>query len=328
MKNLGTILSAIFLAAVLLLYMCTFEVRFTEVAIKKTWGKPTDTITEPGLKWKWPKPIQTVVVYDKRTQILEDRTEETRTFDSKNLLLTTFTLWRIEDPMKFHENFPGNEKDSVKIAEDKLRTTIIASKHAVVGKRKMNEFISTDPRERKLREIEQEIKELVARDARNQYAVQVIDFGIKKLGLPQQVTSTIFESMKSNETKKAEVYYAEGQAEAEAIVADAKAAKQRILAEAQRKVAAIETEAQRVVGEYYRQFDEYPQLRIFLDKLRTSTQALRDRSTIILESRESPFDVFEPEVRRNVRPERPPTEQPLLEDEQASRQVIKPDLMD
>ena len=58
MKNVGTILAAVFLAIVLLLYMCTFQVRFTEVAIKKTWGRPADdAIVEPGLKLKWPYPI-------------------------------------------------------------------------------------------------------------------------------------------------------------------------------------------------------------------------------------------------------------------------------
>jgi regulator of protease activity HflC (stomatin/prohibitin superfamily) len=134
--------------------------------------------------------------------------------------------------------------------------------------------------------------------------------------------------MKSKENRKAERYNSEGGATARRIVGDAEAAKERILAEARRKVAAIETEAQRVVGEYYKEFDEYPDLRIFLDKLRTTQRALRDRSTIILESREPPFDVFEPETRRMVRPEHPSTEQPLPEDEQASRQVIKPDLMD
>ena len=36
MKNLGTMFAAVFLAVVLVLYMCTFQVRFTEVAIKKT----------------------------------------------------------------------------------------------------------------------------------------------------------------------------------------------------------------------------------------------------------------------------------------------------
>ena len=112
MKNLGTILSAVFLAIILILYMCTFQVRFTEVAIKKTWGQPDKAaITEPGLKFKWPAPIQSVVVYDKRMRILEDRTEETRTVDGKNLLITTFTLWRIKDPSTFHTNFPGGVED-------------------------------------------------------------------------------------------------------------------------------------------------------------------------------------------------------------------------
>ena len=61
MKNTGTIVAAVFLGIVLLLYMCTFQVRFTEVAIKKTWGEARDQIAEPGLKAKWPYPIQSVV---------------------------------------------------------------------------------------------------------------------------------------------------------------------------------------------------------------------------------------------------------------------------
>jgi membrane protease subunit HflC len=298
MKNLGTILAAVFLAAVLLLYMCTYEVRFTEVAIKKTWGKPGDEpIVEPGLKWKWPKPIQTVVLYDGRVRILEDRTEETRTEKGSNLILTTFTLWRIADPLTFHERFPEEED-----GEDKLRTTIVTHKHAVVGNHTLNEFISTNPAERKLREIEREIMDLVARDARNEYGIELVDFGIKKLGLPKQTTTSIFDNMKSNEEKKATRYNTEGQATANAILAEANAAKERILAEALRKVGAIEAEAQHKVGEYYEEFDEYPELRIFLDKLRTAAMALQQRSTIILRSDEEPFDVFDPEARRAVRP--------------------------
>ena len=90
LKNLGSVLAAIVVAVVLVLYMCTFEVRFTEVAIKKTFGKPeVNAITDPGLKFRWPWPIQEIVVYDKRLRIMEDRTEETRTIDGKNLVVTT-----------------------------------------------------------------------------------------------------------------------------------------------------------------------------------------------------------------------------------------------
>lgn len=290
MKNLGTIVSAVFLAAVLLLYMCTFQVRFTEVAIMKTWGKPADkAITEPGLNFKWPPPIQTTVIYDKRIRILEDRTEETRTVDGKNLVVTTFTLWRIADPARFHTNFP----EGVKEGEKKLRTTVVAHKQAVIGQRRFDEFISTRPEERKIRQIEQEIQSLIAKDARSQYGIEVVGFGLKKLALPEAVTTAIFDSMKSHEQAKASRYRAEGDARAAAILADAHAAETRILSVVNDKVAGIEAEAQRVVNQYYKEFDEHPELRIFLDTLHTLGQALRKRATLIIDTQHAPWDVLD-----------------------------------
>lgn len=297
MKNLGTVVAAVILAIVLVLYMCTFQVRYTEVAIKKTWGRPDKAaITEPGLYFKWPRPVQSTVVFDKRIRILEDRTEETRTIDGRNLLLTSFTLWRIQDPARFHTNFPMGVEDG----EKKLRTTIVTQKHAVTGRHKFSDFVSTDPVKRKIRQIEEEMKEAVAKDAAEQYGIEVVDFGIKKLGLPQSVTTAIFESMRSHEEAKAGRFAAEGVATAAKILADARAAEERIMAEVDRKVAQIHTEAERVVSEYYKEFDEHPELRIFLDALRTATTALQERTTLILTDTESPWNVFNEEARRRV----------------------------
>lgn len=297
MKNVGTIAAAAFLAIVLALYMCTFQVRFTEVAIKKTWGRPQqDAIIEPGLYFKWPRPIQNVVVYDKRTRILEDRTEETRTQDGKNLLVTTFTLWRIEDPAQFHTNFPMGVEDG----EKKLRTTIITQKHSVIGKRGFAEFVSTDPKDRKLAEIEREMQDAVAADALGQYGIKVVGFGIKKLGLPQSVTTAIFDSMKSHEQAKAARYTAEGDARAADILASAKATEDRIMAAALQKAAEIEADAQRVVSAYYKEFDRHPGLRIFLDTLRTVREALQSRTTLILYTGEAPWNVFDEDERLRI----------------------------
>lgn len=297
MKNLGTILAAIFLVVVLVLYMCTYQVRFTEVAIKKTWGKPAPAaITEPGLKFKWPPPIQTVVLYDKRTRILENRTEETRTVDGKNLVVTTFTLWRITDPAKFHTNFPTGVEEG----EKKLQTTVIAHKHAVIGQHRFDEFVSTDPADRKLREIEKEIQSFVARDAKTEYGIEIMGFGIKRLGLPETVTTAIFDSMKSHEEAKAARYKAEGEARAADIIADARAAESRIMAAARQKVEEIRAEAQQVVSGYYKEFDAYPELRIFLDQLRTIGQALKERTTLFIDTGESPWNIFNKDTRRDV----------------------------
>ena len=43
MKNLPSIIAAVVLAAILLFYMCTFQVRSTEVAIVKTFGEADKT---------------------------------------------------------------------------------------------------------------------------------------------------------------------------------------------------------------------------------------------------------------------------------------------
>lgn len=297
MKNLGTVLAAAFLAVVLALYMCTFQVRFTEVAIKKTWGKPADeAISEPGLYFKAPRPIQTVVRYDKRTRLLEDRTEETRTVDGKNVLLTTYTLWRISDPVKFHTNFPGGVEDG----ERKLRTTIVTQKQTLVGKRKFSEFVSTNPADRRLGEIEAELKDAVARGALREFGVEVVAFGFKKLALPESVTTAVFSSMKEHEQSKAAQYRAEGEARAADILARARAMEGRILAAARQKAAEIEAEAQRVVSDYYKEFDRHPELRIFLDKLRTIRQALRERTTLVIDTKQAPWDVFNAEDRRQI----------------------------
>lgn len=298
MKNIGTIVAAAFLGLVLALYMCTFKVRFTEVAIRKTWGKPAaEAMTEPGLKFKWPSPIQSVVLYDKRVRTLEDRNEETRTHDGKNVVLTTFTLWRIDDPSKFNTNFPAGEADG----ERKLRSAVVTQRHAVVGKRMFDEFVSTDPVRRKLRDIENEVLARVIEDAKG-FGVEVVGFGIKKLSMPQTVTSSIFDSMKAHEEAKASKYIAEGNAKASDIQARAKAIEARIMSAARRKVSEIENEAQRVVSSYYEEFKENPELRIFLDELRTLAEALRKRTTLIMDTTESPYDLFRKERRDVVRP--------------------------
>jgi len=299
MKNVGTILAAAFLAAVLVGYMCTFQVRFTEVAIRKTWGKAEQqAIDDPGLKFKWPAPIQSVVIYDKRVRMLEDRTEETRTVDGKNLVVTTFTLWRIQDPAKFHTNFPAGVEDG----ERKLRTTIVTHKHAVIGKRRFDEFVSTSAEDRKIREIEQELQAAVARDASREFGIEVVGFGMKKLGLPQSVTGAIFESMKSHEQAKATRYVAEGEARAADILANARATENRILSAAQKKVSEIESEAQRVVSAYYTEFDKHPELRIFLDTLRTIREALQQRTTVVFDTTQAPWDVFDEKGRARFLP--------------------------
>ncbi|MCP4591512.1 MAG: hypothetical protein GY842_12270 [bacterium] len=291
MRNLPSILAALALLAVLLLYMCSYQVRFSEVAIVKTFGRAdpeTDVIRDPGLYPRWPFPIQSVEKFDTRIRILEDTIEETPTKDSKNLVVTTFTGWTIDDPYKFHIAYPAIE-DGEKALRDKIRS----HKKAVVGKHDFAEFVSTEPTERRLHEIEREMEAAFASDALDQFGVRTHMFGIKRLGLPEAVTKDIFENMKKREENKAANYRTEGEAKAAEIVAEAMAARERIMAVASRKADEIRNDGQRRVGEIYRAFTEHQELRIFLDKLKSLEELCKERITLILDTELAPVDLFE-----------------------------------
>ncbi|MBI4578859.1 MAG: hypothetical protein HY718_04100, partial [Planctomycetes bacterium] len=85
-RSLPSLVTGILLAVVLLLYMVTYQVRFTEVAVVRTFGRinqETGVNTEPGLYWKWPWPIQRVQTFDNRLQVTTTTGEENATKDGK-----------------------------------------------------------------------------------------------------------------------------------------------------------------------------------------------------------------------------------------------------
>ncbi|HUU84367.1 MAG TPA: SPFH domain-containing protein [Phycisphaerae bacterium] len=290
MKSWPTIVAAVALAIVLLLYMCMYQVRSTETAVVKTFGNvdPDSVKRDAGLYVKWPWPIQMVEKYDQRLRVLFDRTEETRTADSKNIILTTFTVWTIADPYEFHRRYK-NEADG----ERALRTKIRSHKLAVAGKHDFREFVSTDPAERHIQQIEQEMMDLVKVEAAEEFGVEIRLFGLKQLGLPEEVTKVVFDSMKKGEETKARNLRAEGLARANEIVAQSGAAEQRILAAAKRKVVEYRNQAQAEVSRIYAAFQEHEELRIYLDKLQALEEVLRKRTTLIFGPEKQPFDLFD-----------------------------------
>ena len=113
MKNIAVIILVVMIVAVMALYFVSFQVRQSEMALVLTFGKPTRPITEPGWKWKWPAPIQTLVKYDSRQTLFEGVEEETVTKGGEPIIVQTYLIWQIADPIKFRvavQDVPGAEK--------------------------------------------------------------------------------------------------------------------------------------------------------------------------------------------------------------------------
>ena len=291
-KNLMTVLIAAVLVAVFTLLLFTFQVRQSEVAVLTTFGKPAaNTIDRPDLYFKWPWPIQQVYRFDQRVQNFEDKYSENLTADNTMLLTSVYVGWKISDAKEFFPKFAGG---SVEAAQRQLETMLRSAKSAVIGKHNLSDFVNADPKQLKLEAIEDNIKTAVQGELASQnYGISIEFLGIKKLGLPESVTQTVFDRMKSER----QVLISKAQWEGEAKATEIKSAAERqaadVIANAQADATRIKGEGEAEAAKTLSVFQQNPVLAVFLLQLDTLKNSLNQKSTLIFDERTPPFSLFQ-----------------------------------
>ncbi|MDB6040115.1 MAG: hypothetical protein JWM99_3956 [Verrucomicrobiales bacterium] len=288
-RNSLTLVVGALLLIIFLLLLFTFQVRQTEVAVVTTFGKPTRFIDQPGLKFKWPQPIQRVYPFDKRIQNFEDRFEQVLTSDNYNVLVNVYAGWTIVNPQIFFSSFPAG---TAVAAEPALGAMIESAKNAAVGRHPFTDFVSTDPKQLKFVQIEDEMLNAVKADALAKYGIGIQFLRIKRLGLPESVTQKVFDRMQAERGREVERLKAQGDAEAMNIRSAADRDRAEILAKAESEATAIRGQGDAEAAKSFAAFEQNPTLAVFLLKLKALEQTLKDRSTLILDERTSPFDLL------------------------------------
>jgi len=289
-KNAITLVIAALLLVIFALLLFTFQVRQSEVVVVSTFLKPTDTITNAGLYVKWPWPVQSINRFDQRVQTFADIPSETLTADSTMLLVNVFVGWKISDAKEFFPKFPGG---STLAAQRQLENMLRSAKAAVVGKYNLADFVNSDPAQLKFSEIESNIQKSVEMElAKNNYGISLEFLGIKKLGLPENVTQSVFDRMKAERTKFITEAQFKGEAEATKIKSAAERQAADLIANAQADATRIEgagvAEAAKTLGV----FQENPTLAVFQLQLEALKNSLGQKSTLIFDERTPPFDLF------------------------------------
>jgi len=289
-KSLVTIVIAAVLVAIFVLLLFTFQVRRSEVAVKTTFGKPTDELNQPGLYFKLPWPVQQVYKFDQRVQTFEDKFSERPTADSALLLSSVYVGWKITDAKAFFPKFPGG---SVTAAQRQLEEIVGSAKAAVVGNHNLSDFVNANPQDLKFDAIEAEIKDIVqAKLATNNYGITVEFLGIQKLGLPENVTAAVFDRMKSERSKYISKAQFKGQEEADKIRSDAERQASDTINNAQALATRIQGEGEAEAVQSLKVFQENPELAVFQLRLAALKDSLNQKSTLILDERTPPFDLF------------------------------------
>ncbi len=287
MKNLTIAIFIVLVVVVLGLLLVSYMVRETESVLVTTFGKPTAEITEPGWKFKWPAPIQRFYKFDSRMRVLEAEMIETSAKGAVAIIVKTYVVWKIEEPLKFF-----NAVRTVKEAEKNLLSQINDVQNKVIGQHYFSEFVNNDESKIKFNQIETEMLADLRQTASDQYGIRIMTLGIKQLNVNEDVTKDVFERMRAERDHKTLTTIAEGKAEAATIEAEASSKKIELLAAAEARAKAIRGEGDAEAAKYYKLMDEDPAFAMFLRDIEALRKILEKRSTIVISADTEPFKLL------------------------------------
>ena len=287
-KRLITLIVGTALLLIFASILFIFQVRQSQTAVVTTFGSYSRTIDKPGLQFKWPWPIQKVYRFDNRLQNFERKFEQTTTGDAKPLIIEGYVGWKISNAKIFLERFNG---DMIK-AQQNPESLVRDAKNSVIGQHPFRDLISPREEDLKFDDIEEEIVEAIQAEAADDYGMRVEFAGIKQLGLPESNTQKVFERMRADRQRLVKQFQGEGESRAMEIRSKAEAESTRILNEARAKAIEIEGQAEARANEYYKVFQENPELAELLLGLEALEAATKEKTTIVADPNTPPFNLF------------------------------------
>jgi membrane protease subunit HflC len=285
MKNLAIPILVAVIFVVMVVYLVTFQVRETESAFVTRFGKPVREITKPGLYVKWPTPIEQVNKFDSRLRVLEaGQLSETTTKGAVPIILNTYVVWRIAEPLKFR-----NAYKTIANAERQLSSQISDTQNRIVGQHTFSEFVNSDPALVKFEPIQADMLTDLKNSALKDFGIEIKALGIRQLKVNEEVTKNVFERMRAERQRRTQATISEGDAEATKIKTEANKQKEVLLAAAEARAKIIRGQGDAEAAKYYEKLQEDPQLAMFLRDLEALQTTLKERATVVIPADAAPF---------------------------------------
>jgi membrane protease subunit HflC len=280
MKTGMNVFAALVVSALVVLGATIFTVDQRQHALVFQLGEVRRVIDEPGLYFKWPL-IQNVRYFDKRILTL-DAAEPERfiTSEKTNVLVDSFTKWRIIDPKLYYVSVAGDESR----AKTRLSQTVNAGLREEFGKRTVHDVVSGERDQ--LMELMREKADLDAR----KIGVQIVDVRVKRVELPSDVSESVYRRMDAERKRVANELRSQGAAEAEKIRADADKQREVIIAEAYRDAQKLKGEGDATAAATYAQaFQRNPEFYAFYRSLEAYRNSFNGKSDVIVVEPSSDF---------------------------------------
>ncbi len=265
---------------VLLGYGSTFTVREGQTAIRFQFGEIVQSDYKPGLHFKLPL-INSVRTFDARVQTLDMEPERFLTVEKKNLLVDSFSKWRVGNAEKFYTSVGGN----VFQANQRLDQIIKNGLRGEFSKRTLKEVVSGDRNQ-----IMQILTQTAQQEAKR-FGIDVLDVRIKRIDLPNEVSESVYARMRAERERVARDFRSRGKEAAERIRADADRQRTVTLAEAYRDAEITRGEGDaKAAGIYAKAYGKDPEFFRFYRSLHAYRKSFSGSDNIlVLDPKETKF---------------------------------------
>ena len=265
-----------------------YQVPKSRVAIVTRFGKLDRVKREPGPGLRFPWPIENVLTLDQRVQSFEGKDHEFKLPDQNILFLSVYVGYSIDDPKAFFGAFFNG---SITDAESKLEDMVHSAKNEVCGQHPFSDFVSTDERQIKLAQIEQQILDKVQIGVHtNNYGIDVKFVQIKKIGLPHTVTKSVFDRMTQERQFYIDKITSQGNLQVTRIKSAADREATNLLSDADAKAIEIRGEGEAQMMKSLVILQQNPALATFNMQMTALEQFLKKNTTLVLEPSSSPLE--------------------------------------
>ncbi len=272
----------IVVAAIVLLLLLdgVYTVRQTERAIVLRFGAVTSFDVAPGLHFKLPI-AETVKKTDARVLTLHTEPEQYYTLEKKPVTVDSFAKWRVKDVTKYYEATMFDEDRAVRILQERVNEGL----RNQISRREMREVVSGS-RDELMAELTGNLDKVMQRD----FGVEVIDVRVKRIDLPPEASTAVYDRMNSERQILARQFRATGRERALAIRADADRQSVVIAAEAYRTAEQTRGDGDARSAEVYAEaYGRDPEFYEFYRSVSAYPNVFQDKSDLLVLDPENQF---------------------------------------
>ena len=260
------------LLAALLLFNSFFIVDEREKAIVLQFGETVREDVGVGLHFKVPI-IQEVKKFDARLRSLDEDPDRILTNESKYLLVDSFVKYKISNVLLFYKATGGSFNNLNNLLGQRTEFELKNQ----FGKRSVTEVVSGE-RDELMRIMRDNLATSVV-----DLGIEVIDFRVKRIDLPPELSNSVYERMRTERNRLAEELRSEGKELSREITASADKDRIIILAEANKLSQQLRGEGEATSAAIYAEaHNQDPEWYEFIRTMELLPDAFSNKSDVML----------------------------------------------